>query len=115
MLKVNKNYGNLKESYLFAGIARKVAAYSAEHPNAKIIKMGIGDVTLPLCASVIKGLGSAVNDMASASTFRGYGPEQGYGFLQSEIKKYYASHNVEVSENEIFISDGAKRDRKSVV
>lgn len=110
MLTVNKNYANLKESYLFAGIAKKVAAYQAENPDKKIIKMGIGDVTLPLCKAVIDGLHSAVDDMSAAETFKGYGPEQGYGFLQNAIKDYYASYGVELAPTEIFISDGAKSD-----
>lgn len=110
MLTVNKNYADLKESYLFAGIAKKVAAYQAENPDKKIIKMGIGDVTLPLCKAVIDGLHSAVDDMSAAETFKGYGPEQGYGFLQNAIKDYYASYGVELAPTEIFISDGAKSD-----
>ena len=110
MLKINENYKNLKESYLFAGIAKRVAEYSAKNPDKKIIRMGIGDVTLPLCSAVIKGLGSGVDDMGRAETFRGYGPEQGYDFLRNAIKDYYASHNVSVLADEIFISDGAKSD-----
>lgn len=110
MLKINENYKNLKESYLFAGIAKRVAEYSAKNPDKRIIRMGIGDVTLPLCSAVIKGLGSGVDDMGRAETFRGYGPEQGYDFLRNAIKDYYASHNVSVLADEIFISDGAKSD-----
>lgn len=110
MVKVNKNYSNLKENYLFADIARKVAEYQAAHPEANIIRMGIGDVTLPLCEEVIKGLHSGVDDMAKAETFKGYGPEQGYGFLQEAVKGYYQSYGVALETNEIFISDGAKSD-----
>lgn len=110
MLKINENYKNLKESYLFAGIAKRVADYSAKNPDKKIIRMGIGDVTLPLCSAVIKGLGSGVDDMGRAETFKGYGPEQGYDFLRNAIKDYYASHNVLLLADEIFISDGAKSD-----
>ena len=110
MLKINENYKNLKESYLFAGIAKRVAEYSAKNPDKKIIRMGIGDVTLPLCSAVIKGLGCGVDDMGRAETFKGYGPEQGYDFLRNAIKDYYASHNVSVLADEIFISDGAKSD-----
>ena len=109
MVKVNKNYGNLKENYLFADIARKVSEYQGAHPEANIIRMGIGDVTLPLCEEVIKGLHGGVDDMAKAETFKGYGPEQGYGFLQEAVKGYYASYGVSLEANEIFISDGAKR------
>lgn len=110
MLKINENYKNLKQSYLFAGIAKRVAEYSAQNPEKKIIRMGIGDVTLPLCKAVIKGLESGVADMASAETFKGYGPEQGYDFLRNAIKDYYGSHGVSVAADEIFISDGAKSD-----
>jgi LL-diaminopimelate aminotransferase len=110
MLKVNTNYRNLKESYLFAGIAKKVAAYQAENPDKKVIKMGIGDVTLPLCDAVIKGLHEGVDDMSKAETFKGYGPEQGHTFLQSAVKDYYASFGVSLADDEIFISDGAKSD-----
>ncbi|WP_026834537.1 LL-diaminopimelate aminotransferase [Eubacterium xylanophilum] len=110
MLKVNKNYANLKESYLFAGIAKRVNEYSASNPDADIIRMGIGDVTLPLCDAVIDGLHSAVDEMSKAESFKGYGPEQGYGFLQDSIKAYYKKNGVELDTTEIFVSDGAKSD-----
>lgn len=110
MLKINKNYNNLKESYLFAGINRKVSDYVAAHPDKKVIRMGIGDVTLPLCDAVTVGLANGVSDMKSAETFHGYGPEQGYDFLKSSIKNYYLENNVSLLLNEIFISDGAKSD-----
>lgn len=110
MLKINSNYKNLKESYLFAGIAKKVAAYQAQNPDKKVIKMGIGDVTLPLCSAVIKGLHKGVDEQSAAETFKGYGPEQGHNFLQAAIKDYYASYGVCLEAEEIFISDGAKSD-----
>lgn len=110
MLKVNENYKKLKESYLFAGIAKKVAEYQAANPDAPIIRMGIGDVTLPLCDAVIKGLHSAVDEMAATETFKGYGPEQGYGFVQNAVQDYYKSFGVSLETTEIFISDGAKSD-----
>lgn len=110
MLKLNKNYCDLKESYLFAGIAKKVAAFSEANPDKKIIKMGIGDVTLPLCDAVIEGLKKGVEDMSKAETFKGYGPEQGHKFLQEAVKDYYAKNGVELQLCEIFISDGAKSD-----
>ena len=110
MLKVNKNYANLKESYLFAGIAKRVNEYSASNPDADIIRMGIGDVTLPLCDAVIDGLHSAVDEMSKAESFKGYGPEQGYSFLQDSIKAYYKKNGVELETTEIFVSDGAKSD-----
>lgn len=115
MLKVNRNYGNLKESYLFADINRRVAEYSAANPEAKIIRMGIGDVTRPLCPAVIDAMHKAVEDMASAETFKGYGPEQGYDFLKSSIRDYYSRHGVSLELNEIFISDGAKSDLGNIL
>ena len=115
MLKINKNYLNLKESYLFSEIARKVAEFQSENPQAKVIRMGIGDVTRPLCDAVIENLHSGVDDMASAETFHGYGPEQGYGFIKNAIKDYYAEFGVELAEDEIFISDGAKSDLGNIL
>ena len=110
MLKINSNYLNIGESYLFSTIAKKVNDYVSAHPDNKIIRMGIGDVTRPLCDEVIKGLHKGVDDMADAATFRGYGPEQGYAFLQESIKGYYANRGVDLDISEIFISDGAKSD-----
>ena len=110
MALVNKNYCNLKESYLFADIARRVAAFQKENPDKKVIKMGIGDVTLPLSKVVCDAMAKAVAEMSEKETFRGYGPEQGYGFLHEALVKYYASFGVELDSNEIFISDGAKSD-----
>ena len=110
MLKINSNYLNIGESYLFSTIAKKVNDYVSAHPDNKIIRMGIGDVTRPLCDEVIKGLHKGVDDMADAATFRGYGPEQGYAFLQESIKGYYANRGVNLDISEIFISDGAKSD-----
>ena len=110
MAFVNQNYCNLKESYLFSQIAHKVAEFTAAHPEKKIIKMGIGDVTLPLAPAVIEAMQKAVAEMGVKETFRGYGPEQGYDFLHEAIAKYYASFGVSVASDEIFISDGAKSD-----
>ncbi len=109
-MKINSNYNNLEKSYLFITIAKKVAEYTAAHPEAKVIKMGIGDVTKPLCPAVIDALHGAVSEMGVGETFRGYGPEQGYGFLSGAIKDYYAKKGVELAQNEIFVSDGAKSD-----
>ncbi len=114
MPKLNEHYQDLKESYLFAEIAHRVAAYEAEHPDAKIIRLGIGDVTLPLGDLAIKGLHEGVDAMASAETFKGYGPEQGYGFLRDAISAYYARNNVSVDASDIFISDGAKSDTGNI-
>ncbi len=114
MPKLNEHYQDLKESYLFAEIAHRVAAYEAEHPDAKIIRLGIGDVTLPLGDLAIKGLHEGVDAMASAETFKGYGPEQGYAFLLDAISAYYARNGVSVDAADIFISDGAKSDTGNI-
>jgi len=110
LAKINQHYRQLKDSYLFSDIARRVAAFSQAHPEKEIIRMGIGDVTLPLMPSVISSLHSAVEEMADASTFRGYGPEQGYGFLRDAIRAYYVRFGVQLDPDEIFVSDGAKSD-----
>ena len=110
MAFVNENYCNLKESYLFADIAHKVNAYAAAHPEQKIIRLGIGDVTLPLAKCVVDAMAKAVAEMGVQETFRGYGPEQGYDFLHQALVKYYASFGVNLESDEIFISDGAKSD-----
>lgn len=110
MAFVNQNYCNLKESYLFSQIAHKVAEFTAAHPEKKIIKMGIGDVTLPLAPAVIVAMQKAVAEMGVKETFRGYGPEQGYDFLHEAIAGYYAGFGVSVASDEIFVSDGAKSD-----
>ena len=86
MAKVNPNYQKLPGSYLFSEIARRTAAYAEEHPEAKLIKMGIGDVTRPLAPAVIEAMHAAVDDLASVDTFYGYGPEQGYDFLRDAIR-----------------------------
>lgn len=106
----NKNYSNLKESYLFSEIAHRVAAFSEANPDKSIIRMGIGDVTLPLCGAVCEAMRRAVDEMGQAVSFRGYGPEQGYDFLRDKVRAYYEERNVELGLEEIFISDGAKSD-----
>lgn len=110
MAFVNENYCNLKESYLFADIAHKVNAYAEAHPEKKIIRLGIGDVTLPLAKCVVDAMTKAVSEMGVKETFRGYGPEQGYSFLHDVLVKYYGSFGVSLASDEIFISDGAKSD-----
>ena len=114
MPKLNENYQNLKESYLFSEIAHRVAAYSQAHPDQKIIRLGIGDVTLPLGSLAIQGLHAGVDAMASSDTFRGYGPEQGYEFLRNAISEYYARNGITVDPADIFISDGAKSDTGNI-
>ena len=111
MARINENYSKLPGSYLFAEIARRVAAYSAEHPEANLIRLGIGDVTRPLAPAVIEAMHKAVDEMASKETFRGYGPEQGYDFLRKAIVEGdFVSRGVDISMDEIFVSDGAKSD-----
>ena len=114
-MKINKNYYDLTESYLFSTIARKVKAYSDAHNDANITKLGIGDVTLPLAPSVISAMHKAVDDQASAATFHGYGPEQGYEFIKAPIQAYYKRRGVDLDINEIFISDGAKSDIANIM
>lgn len=114
MPKLNENYLNLKENYLFSEVAHKVAAYSQAHPDQKIIKLGIGDVTLPLGKNVIKGLHEGVDAMASQSSFKGYGPEQGYSFVRDAIVDYYHRNGVTIDAKEVFISDGAKSDTGNI-
>ena len=114
-MQTNKNYDNLEQSYLFSTIARKVREYSEAHPEADIIRLGIGDVTRPLVPAVIDALHAAVEDQAKQETFHGYGDEQGYGFLHEALVGYYKSHGVELATNEIFISDGAKSDLGNIL
>ena len=114
-MNINANYENLEQSYLFSTIAKKVNEFSNAHPDAKIIRLGIGDVTLPLCNAVIKAMHNAVDEMGNQSTFRGYGPEQGYDFLRTAVQGYYKTHNVDLDLDEIFISDGAKSDLGNIL
>lgn len=111
----NKNYSCLKESYLFSEIARRVAEFTAKNPKQSIIKMGIGDVTLPLCNVVCEAMKQAVNEMGQAESFRGYGPEQGYDFLREKIRAYYEERGTEIEVEEIFVSDGAKSDLGNIL
>ena len=115
MLKINENYAKLKESYLFSEIAHRVSAFSKEHPEKKLIRMGIGDVTLPLCDAVVSAMKQASEEMGKAETFRGYGPEQGYDFIKEKIREYYAKRGVTLSPDSIFISDGAKSDLGNIL
>jgi LL-diaminopimelate aminotransferase len=110
MVKINENYLKLKDSYLFSTIAKKVNEYKKNNPDKKVISLGIGDVVLPLSEPVIKELEKGVKDMSAVETFKGYGPEQGYEFLKSDLKNYYGEFNVNLELDEIFISDGAKSD-----
>ena len=107
MLKPNMRYAELKDSYLFNTIYRKTDAYLAEHPGQKVLRMGVGDVTLPLCDAVIGALHAAVDDQANAATFHGYMPEVGAPFLRKAIAEYYKDKGTLVDESEIFVSSGA--------
>ncbi len=110
-MKLNANYDNLKDSYLFSTVARKAREYSAAHPEADIIKLSIGDVTLPLAPVVVQAMKDAAEEMGQKEHFRGYGPEQGYDFLKDAIAAYYAEEmKVTLDADEIFVSDGAKSD-----
>lgn len=109
-MRINENYRALKESYLFSEIARRVNEYAAANPEANIIRMGIGDVTLPLPAVTVEAMREAAAEMGRTETFRGYGPEQGYGFLKESILAYYAERGISLEEGEVFVSDGAKSD-----
>lgn len=114
-MKINENYLNLQDSYLFSTIAKKVADFRAANTEAAIIRLGIGDVTLPLTSTVIKSLHDSVDEMGNADSFRGYGPEQGYDFLREAIAGYYALHGTTINPNEIFVSDGAKCDVANIL
>lgn len=115
MFKINENYLKLRGSYLFSTIAKKVAAYQEAHPDKELIRLGIGDVTLPLALAVIDSLHKAVDEMASAETFHGYAPDLGYEFLRKAIADNdYKARGVEIALDEIFVSDGAKSDSGNI-
>ncbi|MBQ9288820.1 MAG: LL-diaminopimelate aminotransferase [Clostridia bacterium] len=110
-MRINDEYGKLPGSYLFAEIARRLKLYQKQHPDADIIKLGIGDVTQPLVPAVIEAMHAAVDEMGKKETFRGYGPDYGYDFLVNAIREHdYAPYGVELDYDEVFISDGAKCD-----
>lgn len=114
-MNINTNYQNIADSYLFSTIAKKVNEFAQANPDKKIIRLGIGDVTLPLCKAVVEALKKASDEMGVKETFRGYGPEQGYEFLKSKVQNYYAEHGVTLDNDEIFISDGAKSDLGNIL
>lgn len=114
-MNLNKNYDNLEQSYLFSTIAKKVNEYISNNPDKKVIRLGIGDVTLPLCNAITEAMHKAVDEMGERSKFRGYGPEQGYDFLREAVQKYYLNSSVELELDEIFISDGAKSDLGNIL
>ncbi len=115
MYNVNEDYLKLPGSYLFSTIAKKVNAYTQAHPEKKIIRLGIGDVTQPLAPAVIEALHSAVDEMAAAETFKGYAPDLGYAFLRDVIaEKDFKARGCDISADEIFVSDGAKSDSANI-
>lgn len=114
-IKINENFGRISPNYLFSDIAKKVKAFSAAHPELKIIRLGIGDVTLPLSPCVTQAMTSAVAEMGKKETFRGYAPEYGYDFLREAVSKHYARFHVAIAADDIFVSDGAKSDLGNLV
>jgi LL-diaminopimelate aminotransferase len=115
MARINENYRKLQAGYLFPEIGRRVAAFQKERPGAAIIRLGIGDVTLPLAPAVVEALRAAVDEMGSESGFRGYGPDQGYGFLIEPILEHdYRARGVSLAADEIFVSDGSKQDSGNI-
>ena len=116
MIKINDNFLKLEQSYLFSNIAKKVEAFQKEHPNEKVIKLGIGDVTRPLPEAVISAMKKAADEQGRTETFRGYGPEQGYAFLREKIAEMdYRPKGIQIDLDEIFVSDGAKCDTGNII
>jgi LL-diaminopimelate aminotransferase len=113
-MKLNANYSLLKENYLFAETASRIEKFIALNPDKKVIKMGIGDVTLPIVAPVVEAMKKAADEMGVKESFRGYGPYQGYGFLIDAIRNYYAEIGVLIKSNEVFVSEGAKSDSANI-
>ncbi len=109
-IKLNDNFGRIKESYLFSDIAKKVNAYQAANPGKKIIRLGIGDVTLPLTPCVTRAMQKAVAEQSEKQSFRGYAPEYGYDFIRAAVSDYYSRRGVSISADEIYVGDGAKSD-----
>ena len=115
MVTVNENYAKLQSSYLFSEIAARVRAYQAAHPGCDIIRLGIGDVTEPLPPACVAAFHAGVDEMADRATFRGYGPEQGYGFLREAIAENdFRARGADIAPDEIFVSDGAKCDTANI-
>ena len=112
---LNLNFKNIADSYLFSNVNRKVAEYGEKKPGAPIIRLGIGDVTLPLAPAVIEAMQQALCEMSVQESFRGYGPEQGYNFLKDAIQEYYVARGTQLDSDEIFISDGAKSDLGNIL
>jgi len=115
MFQINENYLQLNQSYLFSTIARKVEAFSVAHPGAGVIRLGIGDVTLPISPAMTDAMHRAVDEMAVKETFRGYGPEQGYAFLREKIAETdFRQRGIHIEPGEIFVGDGSKSDTGNI-
>ena len=116
MNKINENFLNMQDSYLFSTVAKKVKEFQEKNPDKKVIKLGIGDVTRPIIPAVTEAMHKAVDEIGTQEGFKGYGPEQGYGFLKKAIiENEYQNRGIELEEDEIFISDGAKCDCGNIV
>ncbi|MBR2735319.1 MAG: aminotransferase class I/II-fold pyridoxal phosphate-dependent enzyme, partial [Clostridia bacterium] len=115
MIKLSENFNKLKKNYLFAEIARRTEEYKTKDPSADVIKLGIGDVTLPLCKSVLDAMHEAVDEMGNAATFKGYGPYEGYEFLRKAISDSYSKFGIDIKPDEIYVSDGAKSDTANIL
>jgi LL-diaminopimelate aminotransferase len=115
MARINEHYAKLPASYLFPEIGRRVRAYQGAHPDARVIRLGIGDVTEPLAPAIVEAMHAAVDEMGERETFRGYGPEQGYDFLVEAIRKHdYAARGIAIAADEVFVSDGSKCDSGNI-
>ncbi|MDR2201240.1 MAG: LL-diaminopimelate aminotransferase [Clostridiales bacterium] len=114
-MKINKNYAKMKDGYLFAEVAKRTAEYQKANPDKKIIRLGIGDVTIPLCKAAVEAGVSAVREQGEADTFRGYGPYRGYEFLTNAVVDYYKKRGVTIDESEVFVSEGAKNDVANIL
>src|SRR5688500_3339221 len=114
MAKINANYQKLQAGYLFSEIAKRVRAFSEQNPSARVIRLGIGDVVLPLPAPIVEALKAAADEMASKESFKGYGPEQGYDFLLKAVADHFVSQGAQVAADEVFVSDGSKCDTANI-
>ena len=114
-MNFNTNFNDIENNYLFAEVALRVKAYSEKNPDKKVLKLGIGDVTLPLVPAVIDALHKAVDEMSKQESFKGYGPYEGYDFLRTQILNYYNNFGVKLDLDEIFVSDGAKSDLGNIL
>lgn len=114
MAKINSNYQKLQAGYLFPEIGKRVRAYASENPTAKIIRLGIGDVVLPLPAPILAAMRQGVEELGKVETFKGYGPEQGYDFLLKAISDHFKSQGAQVEPDEVFVSDGSKCDTANI-